>query len=186
MEADSKQLTGTTILLHWLVGIMMIVLLATGVYMEETKAFALYPWHKSFGVLIFVFAVIRVLWRIKEGWPPAVGDYAQWEKVLAKIVHYLLIIGTVLMPISGFMMSAMGGYGVAFFGLELVAANPDPADPTKMIPLNEAMAQIGHLMHGLGGNVLIAAVVLHIVGAYKHHFVDKDMTMKRILGAKVD
>ncbi len=185
MKRETKQqLTLTTILLHWLVGIMMILLLVIGLYMGETKTFALYPWHKSFGVLLFAFALLRIIWRIKQGWPPAVGDYAQWEKLLAKSVHYLLLMGTVLMPLSGFVMSAMGGHGVALFGLDLVAANPDPANPGKVLPLNGSLAHLGHEIHELGGSVLIAAVVLHVVGAYKHHFVDKDATMKRILGGK--
>lgn len=186
MKLDTpSKLSPNTLLLHWIVAIMMIVLLGSGIYMEENEAFALYPWHKSFGVLITAFVMLRVLWRIKNGWPTPVSDYSSIEKLLSKVVHYLLIIGTVLMPISGFMMSAMGGHGVDFFGLELVARNPDPANPKEVIALNGTLAGIGHRMHGLGGNLIIAGVALHIVGALKHHMIDKDGTLRRMLGASV-
>ncbi len=186
MQFDThNKLSPSSVKLHWLVAIMMIALLSTGLIMEKLEWYAMYPWHKSFGVLIMVFVIWRVVWRIKNGWPSHAGDYTQIEKTLAKIVHWLLIIGTVMMPISGFMMSAMGGHGVALFGLELVARNPDPSNPAEVIVLNGSLAQAGHVMHGLGGNILIVAVVLHIVGALKHHIMDKDGTLRRMLGAEI-
>lgn len=186
MKVDTQEkLSFNTILLHWVVGIMMIGLIATGVYMEENEAFAIYPWHKSFGMVIVLFVVLRVLWRIKNGWPLPVSDYTSFEKILSRIVHYVLIIGSVLMPMSGFIMSALGGHGVELFGLELVARNPDPANPKEVIALNESLADFGQNMHGLGGKLLIIAVLLHIVGAFKHHLVDKDGTLRRILGTNV-
>lgn len=58
MGADTRtKLSSTTIALHWIVGIMMITLIAVGLYMHETKTLSLYPWHKSFSVLIIVFVV---------------------------------------------------------------------------------------------------------------------------------
>lgn len=186
MKLDShSKLSTTTLLLHWVVGIMMIGLLATGIYMEENEVFALYPWHKSFGVLIATFVVLRVSWRVKNGWLSHVSDYTSIEKLLSKIVHYLLIIGTVLMPISGFIMSVMGGHGVDFFGLELFARNPDPVDPKEVIALNGPLAGAAHSMHKFAGITILVAVILHVVGALKHHVIDKDGTLRRMLGAEV-
>jgi len=186
MKLDTQsQLSTNTLALHWIVGIMMIGLLATGIYMEENEVFVLYPWHKSFGVLITAFVVLRVIWRIRNGWPSPVRNYAKIEKVLSKIIHYVLIIGTVLMPISGFVMSAMGGHGVDFFGMELVARNPDPADPNEVIALNGTLAGMAHNMHKFAGIAIIVAVVIHLVGALKHHIFDKDGTLRRMLGATV-
>jgi len=186
MKLDTyAKLSPNTLTLHWVVGLMMIGLLGTGVYMEQNEVYALYPWHKSFGVLIIVFVVLRVAWRIKNGWLSSVSNYTQVEKLLSKIVHYLLIIGTVLMPISGFLMSAMGGHGVDLFGLQLVAHNPNPMNPQEVVPLNASLAQIGHTLHYWAGYILIAAVVLHVIGAFKHHIIDKDGTLRRMLGAEV-
>jgi len=186
MKPDSlSKLSATTVSLHWIVAVMMILLLATGIYMEQAEVFALYPWHKSFGVLVLLFAVIRIAWRINQGWPKSVGDYSTIEKVLSKLVHWLLILATVIMPVSGFMMSALGGYGIDFFGIELVAKNTAPNNPMEIVPINESMANFAHGVHGVGGNLLLLAVILHLVGALKHHILDKDATIRRMLGQEV-
>lgn len=181
--ADTKtQLSKTTITLHWVVGWTIIALLAMGIYMEENKVYALYDLHKSLGVIIFLVILTRVVWRIMQGWPEPVGTYSKIEQILGKAVHYILLIGSVLIPLSGMMMSGAGGHGVEVFGLELIGANPDPNDPNEVIPLSPMMAQLGHTMHGLVSNIVIAALVLHIVGALKHHFKDRDNTLRRMLG----
>lgn len=186
MQKDtSSKLSTPTISLHWIVAVMLLMLLATGIYMEQTAAYALYPWHKSFGVVIMLFVALRILWRWQSGWPPPVREYPRREKILSGIVHYLLIIGTVMMPVSGFMMSALGGHGVALFGLELVAHNPDPVNPQEVIPFNAPIAGLAHTVHGLAGYVIVAGVLLHVAGALKHHFLDQDGTLRRMLGKTV-
>jgi len=186
MQVDTQsKLGGNTLILHWVVGIMMILLLASGVFMKETETYALYPWHKAFGVLIILPVILRVLWRLKSGWPPPVREYKKAEIILSKFIHYLLIIGTVILPISGFMMSAMGGHGVELFGLELVPRNPDPVNPMEVVPLNGSIAGIAHELHEIAGYSIIIAVILHTVGVLKHHIIDKDGTLRRGLGAKV-
>ncbi|CRI64199.1 Fmu, rRNA SAM-dependent methyltransferase (fragment) [Thiocapsa sp. KS1] len=129
--------------------------------------------------------VLRVAWRIRNGWPKPVGDYTSVEKRVSKLVHWRLIIGTVPMPISGFMMSTMGGHGVHFFGGELIARTPDPANPQEVVALNATLAEAGHALHGWGGYLIIGVVVLHSVGALKHHLIERDGTLRRMLGAEV-
>lgn len=174
-----------TVYLHWIVAIGMIALIAVGIYMNETETYALYPWHKSFGVLIFVFALWRIINRMKNGWPQPVSQYSPIEITLSKIVHWLLIIGTLLMPISGMMMSGLGGHGIPFFGLELLASNPNPDEPGKVIPLNKPLAGLGHELHEIGGDILIGAIALHILGALKHHIFDMDGTLRRMKGEDI-
>lgn len=186
MKLDTaKKFSPTTVMLHWLVALTIIGLLAVGVYMEETKTYALYPWHKSFGFLIFFVVLLRIIWRIKNGWPTPVSDYQKYEHLLAKTVHYILLIGTALMPISGFLMSAVGGSGVDVFGFEVVARNVDPDNPRKALAHSETIASLAHSAHHWIGKVLIVSVVLHIAGALKHHMLDKDGTLRRMLGKAV-
>jgi len=180
-----KKFSRKTLILHWLVGLTMIALLASGVYMAENKVYALYGWHKSFGIVVFFFALWRVVWRIRNGWPTTLGEPSALMHGLAKLVHYLLLIGTVLMPLSGFIMSVMGGHGAVLFGLELIAQNPDPANPSEVLPLNGTLAGLAHQIHGLAGDLLIIGVLLHVAGAYKHHLFDKDGTLRRMLGQEI-
>ena len=186
MQTDQREkLSTTTVVLHWIVGLSVLGLLTVGIYMDQTHTYALYPLHKSFGVLIFFLIVARVVWRIKNGWPEPVGEYPKAEQLLAKIVHYVLLVGIVLMPISGFLMSAVGGSGVEFFGLEWVARNPDPANPSETVSHNSTVSGVAHEMHGIIAYTLIVAIGLHIAGALKHHIVDKDGTLRRMLGQRI-
>ncbi|MES9855083.1 MAG: cytochrome b/b6 domain-containing protein [Sedimenticola sp.] len=71
------------------------------------------------------------------------------------------------------MMSIGGGYPVGVFGFEIIARSEDKI---------EILSKIGHVIHGLGGKLLIALILLHIVGAIKHERIDKDGTLSRMLG----
>lgn len=185
MTKDNKQrLSPITISLHWLVAIVFIALIVTGKYMEGAKVFFLYPIHKSVGTLIFNIILIRVIWRIKNGWPKPVNQYKKIEQIGAKTIHWILIIGTVMMSIYGMLMSGAGGHGLSIFGLELLATNPDEWNPGKVIPLSKPLADLGHTLHGLSGKIMVFSIVLHIIGALKHHFIDKDTTLRRMLGKK--
>lgn len=179
MKDTQQRLSRTTIFLHWIVGLGMITLMGVGIYMAENKAYPLYPIHKSIGGILFIFILWRVVWRLKNGFPQPVGDYSAIEKLLSKIVHWVLLLGSLMYPISGMMMSVMGGRGAAIFGLELIA--PNMVD-NKPVPLNETLAAFGSSVHEMITPVMIAAILLHVVGAYKHHIVDKDNTLRRMLG----
>lgn len=173
----------TTRLLHWVVGLFMIGLITVGIYMDQASAYDLYPIHKSLGIIALVFILMRVVWRVMKGWPTPVSDYHKHEQMLSKVIHWVLIIGTLLMPISGMMMSGAGGHGLSVFGLELLASNHGPDG--KTVPLNASVAGFGSEVHGIVGYVLIGAIVLHVAGALKHHVVDKDNTLRRMLGLRL-
>lgn len=177
-----SKLSHTTLILHWLIGITMIALLGTGVYMAENSVYGLFPWHKSFGFLILFIVILRVYWRIKNGWPKPASQYSSIEIKLSKIVHWTLILGTLIMPISGIVMSSMGGHGIYLFELEIIAKNVNPENINRVLAHNKEISSIGKAIHHWTGYIMIAAIVLHVVGAIKHHVVDKDNTLKRMLG----
>lgn len=182
--ADTKQqFSKLTISLHWLVAISIIMLMVVGIYMSNNDVYSLYPIHKSIGILIFAVILVRVVWRLKNGFPEPVGNYSSIEHILAKLVHWVLLIGTVMFPISGMMMSGAGGHGLEVFGVQLLAENVNAAG--EAVPLNAQAAKLGYNMHGLLGKVFIAAIALHVIGALKHHIVDKDGTLRRMLGKSV-
>lgn len=182
MDQTQSTLSGTTKLLHIIIALGMITLLAVGIVMSEFEIFALYDIHKSVGAIMFVLALARVLWRINKGWPSAVGVMSKIQQFIAKAIHWILIISTVLYPLSGLMMSIGGGHGLAIFGLELVAETADAAGDA--IPVNAFVGGLGHDIHGLIVYFVIGAIVLHVVGALKHHLIDKDETIIRMFSLK--
>ncbi|QUM87706.1 cytochrome b [Moritella sp. 36] len=182
MKPD-QELSTVTRLLHIIVAVAMIGLIIVGIYMTENKAYSLYNIHKSLGFLVLFIAFIRIVWRIRVGWPSEVAGGKAIEHIAAKVIHWVLIISTLLFPISGLMMSVGGGHGLSVFGLELIAASIDPVTEKPMV-LNESVVSIGSYIHSTLMPIIIFAIVMHVVGALKHHYIDKDSTLKRMFWFK--
>lgn len=184
---DTKQkLSPITIALHWVIAAAMIGMLTLGIYMERTESYSLYGTHKSIGIIIFTLIIARVIWRIINGWPQPASQYKKIEQILAKVTHYTLLIGTVMMPLSGLTMSIAGGRGAKIFGLPIVPPNYDPDIPDTIMAISKPLAGVAHQAHSLIGYIIIGALILHIAGALKHHVIDKDGTLRRMLGQKID
>ena len=177
---SNKSLSKPEIALHWIVGLGMIGLIAVGVYMTETHAYYLYPTHKSIGALLLIFIVVRAVIRLRKGWPETVSEGPGYEKKLASVVHWVLLIATLIMPVSGMIGSMVSGHGLAVFGLEIVGANI--AADGQPVPVNATLATVASAVHGITAKLVLVALALHIAGALKHHFIDRDSTMRRMLG----
>lgn len=177
---DTKsQLSRSTVILHWLIAVAIIGSLAFGLYLEDLprsqNTDELIGLHASIGVTILLFALYRIVVRIRNRLPKPLTVTPYWQQKSAVAAHILLLVGTVLMPVSGIIMSIGGGHSVAWFGLELI---PDGDG-------NELLSDIGHIMHGLGGKLFMLVIMFHIVATLKHQWIDKDATLKRMLGARV-
>lgn len=177
-----QKLSYPTRFLHWLVAFSIIGLTGVGIYMANMEAWFLYPLHKSIGLIVFVFIILRVIWRLRNPWPAAVGHYKKTEQMMAKVVHWVLLIGTIIMPLSGMVYSGLSGHGFGIFGWAVVEHNLNPERPGEVIAYSEYWANIGEQTHEILGYMLAATIVLHIAGALKHHLIDKDRTLLRMLG----
>ena len=177
---STHTLAKSEIILHWLVGLGMIALIGVGLYMSRNEVYSLYPIHKSVGVILFVVIALRAVIRLRKGWPSPTSTGKPWEHKLARVMHWVLIIGTLAMPLSGMMDAVMAGRGLSVFGAELVASNMGASG--QPVAINAALSDAASAVHGLFGKVLIAVILLHVVGALKHHVVDRDVTLRRMLG----
>lgn len=164
--------------LHWLVALLVLVLLPLGFIMVSLELspfkLALYFWHKSFGTLVLVLAALRLAWRLYNRRPAEIASHRLWERRLAGSVHVLLYAGLILMPLSGWLMSSAADFSHSFFGLFNI---PD------LVGRDEALFRQMRFVHQLGAYFLLAAILLHGAGAFKHHFIDRDETLKRMLPA---
>lgn len=181
-----SRLDAPAILLHWTVGATILFLLGTGLYMVATESWNLYPVHKSVGVLLVVVAAVRAWRRLRAGWPAPVGTYHRLEQRLAKVTHWALLVGTLAVPVSGMAYSALSGHGFGVFGLvTIVPSNHDAVDPAVVVPYWEWGALAAQRLHQILAYVLAGAIALHVAGALKHHLVDRDGTLRRMLGRSV-
>lgn len=176
---QSNRLSPTTVGLHWLLAAGMIGLLALGLVLEEMPKgdakSALVWWHKGLGVLILVMALGRFAWRLREGFPAPLSRLPQWQERIAGLTHWFLLLGTLFMPVSGMMMSLGSGRSIDVLDLFTIPA----------IGKVEWMDKAGHIIHGLGGKLLIAAILLHVAAALKHQLFDNDATLARMAGRRV-
>lgn len=177
MLRDSATKFGAlSIINHWLIAALFITLVPMGLYMEGMERgpdkWQLYDLHKSLGVIVLVYGFWRVSWRFIQGFPEHVEGVLAWEKKAAKISHYALLAAIVIMPVSGYIMSEAGGHAIEVFGLFTMPAIPD----------NESAAFIASGFHGTVGKLTILVFVIHFSAAMKHHFVNKDSTLKRMFG----
>lgn len=166
---------GVAKIFHWGMAIIMIGLLAVGFWMVQLAyspfKFEIYNWHKAFGLLIMFAVGLRLMWRALSPSPAHLSHHKPWERVLSGVSHLVMYGAFLLMPISGWVMSSAGGYPVLFFGI----AMPD------LMEKNELMYERAQLAHEVIAYVFSAFLALHIAGALKHHVIDKDETLKRML-----
>lgn len=169
--------TRTAIGLHWIIAITIIGLLVMGHLMQQEwmpNRSSLYGLHKSFGILILVLTVFRIVWRLTHR-PPALPDSVpNWQVLASRAVHIGFYVLLIAMPLLGWAMSSASTRApqVEIFGLF-----PIPDLPVDQGPgASRQWAQL----HGIGAKLMIALLVLHIGAALKHHVVDRDGVLARM------
>ncbi len=176
---STPSLSKVTRIFHWITGLLMIGLTTLGFYMVEMEDGDLYSIHKAIGVLALLILLPRAIYRIKQGFPTAVAKQSERMNKLAHYAHWGLLAGTLLMPVSGMFYSGFGGYGIKIFGYVLVERVMSDG---KVQPVNETLYLIGKTLHTAVGYTLAALIIAHIAAALKHHVIDKDETLKRMIG----
>lgn len=173
---QENRYTATAMTLHWLIALLIFIAFPVGLIMSE-MAFSpftlkLFSWHKWVGVTVFALALIRLTWRLTHPVPQLPIDMVSWEKILAHAVHIALYILLFAIPLSGWLMSSAKGFQTVYLGLfpipDLIAKNP---------ALGEKLEQAHALLNWL----LLSLVVLHILGALKHYFIDRNDILARML-----
>lgn len=162
---------------HWATAVLIATAIGLGWIFEDMERGPLkgelFAVHVAVGLTVLALALVRIAWRYANATPALAGQPAAWERIAARAGHVALMAMLVIMPLSGILMVVGGGHELAFFGLTLI-----PASGQEIEALNGA----GHVIHGLGANLLIALIAIHILAAFKHHLFDRDATLTRMLG----
>ena len=168
------------IVLHWLTAATVIGLFASGVWMVELTYYD--PWyhrapalHKAFGIVLAAVMLVRLLWRWGNGVPEAEPGVRRWETRAAHWVHVVLYLGVFASVISGYLIATAKGAPVAVFDLFSVPAT------LHGLPRQANVAGEFHTYIAFG---LIGLAGLHALAALKHHLIDRDATLLRMLGLK--
>ena len=168
--------TAPAIALHWLVALLIFSGWSLGVYMVDLKLspdkLRLYSWHKWIGITVLLLACLRAAWRVTHAPPPVNVAHPRWQRVAAALVHRGLYVLMFALPLTGWTFSSASGYPVKYFG---VIPLPDLVSKSK--PLAETLEAV----HGTLAFALALIVLVHVGGALKHHFFDRDDTLGRML-----
>ncbi|HVE44744.1 MAG TPA: cytochrome b [Gammaproteobacteria bacterium] len=163
-----------SIFLHWLMALLIIGLLILGLYMVALpishEKLKLYGWHKEYGLLALGLVAVRLLWRLINITPRL--SLPLLEKIAARTVHWAFYFFMVAMPITGWLITSAAGLPASFFGLFVLPNLISPSEEQRLL-----FQQI-HQWLGYG---LIATIILHASAAFKHHFINKDDILKRMI-----
>ncbi|MCQ4348273.1 cytochrome b [Pseudomonas stutzeri] len=171
-----------SIFLHWGVALAVFGLFGLGLWMVGLNYYS--PWyrtapdiHKGIGILLFAVMLLRVLWRWISPPPPPLDSYGALTRRGAALVHVLLYLGLFALMLSGYLISTADGRPISVFGWFSVPAT------LSGLPRQEDIAGAVHYWLAWG---LVGLAVLHALAAFKHHFIDRDATLSRMLGREND
>ena len=177
LSVRGSSYTSTAIALHWLIALLIVCGFALGWVMTDIPGFTptklkYVSWHKWIGVTVFALVIIRILWRATHTVPPMPSHMRAWQRGVAHLTHFLLYVLMVAVPVSGYLYSSAANVPVVYLGLvplpRLIA--PDPH-------LKEVLKSV----HITLNYTLLALVLLHVVAALKHQWLDRDGLLSRML-----
>jgi cytochrome b561 len=162
-------------LLHWITALAVFGLLALGLWMTGLPISLLklqaYAWHKWIGLSVLMLTVLRLAWRWHAPPPPLPTTVTRWERRLAPLGHWALLVLLLALPISGWLMSSAGGVAIYWFGLvpvpNLVARDPK---------LAELLVTIHHWLAWS----LMAVLALHLAAIVHHDVMRRDGILRRM------
>jgi cytochrome b561 len=177
--AHDRYSTGA-IVLHWLTALLVIFMivfgeeLVEGAEHDDAAGTFLPSIHVSVGVTILVLTLLRLAWRLGHAAPPYPATMKAWELTLAKVTHLLFYALLIAVPLTGWLAFAdwvreePAMSAVRVFGLFQLPAAPLIGGEVKEL-------------HEIGSNAMMVLVILHVLAALKHQFVDGDGVFKRML-----
>lgn len=181
MKNTARGYGWVTIVLHWLTAVTVFGLFGLGLWMTDLTYYD--AWyqrapaiHKGIGILLFLVLVGRAVWRALNVTPEHEPGASRSQRRTARTVHRVLYVLPFALMASGYLISTADGRAVEVFGLFAVPAL------VSDLPGQEDIAGAVHWYLAL---TLIGLVALHALAALKHHFIDRDRTLKKMLGIPV-
>ncbi len=162
--------------LHWIAAVLIAGNLAFGLYMVDLvlspAKLQYYSWHKWAGVTIFLLSGVRLLWRLSHPAPALPETMPAWQRHAANASHQVLYLLFFAAPLTGWLFSSAAGFQTVYFEVFPI---PD------LLAKDKELADALRLVHRSVTYTLATLVVLHSAAAIKHHLVDRDDVLFRML-----
>jgi len=167
-----------TIAIHWLSALTIIALFGLGIYMVDLSYYD--DWyktapviHKSIGMLLVGLIAMRIFWKAINVSPQGLDTHSNFERIGAKITHHALYGLMSIIMISGYLISTANGKGIEIFETDILV----PA----LIFGNEGQSDFAGEIHFYAAWTLMILALFHGLAAVKHHIIDKDITLSRMI-----
>ena len=174
MAEPRNRYSTVSLTLHWLTAalvVMQVLLINAHEANEDTRLFI--DLHKSVGLTILVLTLARLAWRAANPAIPLPERAPRWQKLAARATHVLFYVLLLAMPLVGWAASSASGREINFFGLF----------EWPLLPIGGGRDVARDLMdlHETAAKALYVLIALHVAGALKHHFIDRDNVLHRML-----
>jgi len=180
LKNSAERYGAISVLLHWGVALVVFGLFGVGLWMVGLDYYN--PWrqtvpdlHKSVGLLLLAVMLLRILWRFISPPPAPSKNQGILTHIAAKLGHLLLYLLIFAVLVSGYLISTAEGDGIVVFGSFTVPA---------VLSGLRGQAELAGILHLYLAIALVSLAVLHGLAAIKHHFIDRDVTLTRMLGIK--
>lgn len=172
LKSSNANYGAVAVTIHWLSALLIIAILVLGFRAGQTldpgtKARIL-QFHAPLGIAVLLLTLFRIIWWWRFDIKPAsAGDDPHWQRISARVVHMLFYIVILGMAASGIGMFLLSGAGPIVFG----GAQGTLPDFHTYLP---------RVPHGIGARVILLLLIIHAFAALYHHFIKRDVTLKRI------
>lgn len=176
MAEPRNRYSVVSLVLHWVIAVAVLtqVLLVTAHEATEgpiSREFI--NLHKSVGLTILVLTLARIGWRLANPAIALPAEMPRWQKLLARATHVLFYVALIAMPLTGWLASSAGGRDIVWFGLF----------DWPLLPVSGGRDAARGFMeiHGLVVKGLYVLIALHVLGALKHQFINRDNVLHRMI-----
>jgi cytochrome b561 len=184
MAKETERYTAVAVTLHWLIALMIIAQILGGWVMTDEatpkpQAFQMFQLHKSSGFTILALSLVRLAWRLANKPPALPAGMKGWEIAGAKLTHVGFYLVMIAIPLSGWVMMSTAPYSVTtmWFGLFEIPKLPGLGELAAKKAVNEGASSA----HSAMVWATIGLLGLHVGAALKHHFVNKDGVLVRMV-----
>ncbi|CDL85050.1 cytochrome b [Xenorhabdus szentirmaii] len=180
LKNTSTEFGHISILIHWLVALAVYGMFGLGLWMVTLGYYDTWyhrapELHKSIGCLLFIIMVIRVVWRLISPPPKPLASHSYFIRIMSRLMQFTLYIVLFGILCSGYLISTAEGQPIYVFGWVEIPA----------IFTGQGMqADMAGIIHLYLAWIVVVLSLLHGLASLKHHFIDHDSTLKRILGFK--
>ena len=174
--------SGVAIVLHWLIAALLVFEVALGLNMEDARGsakFAVFQLHKSVGITILLLVLLRIVWRFHRRPPPLTAT--GWERALAQVVHGSFYALLLALPISGWIVVSASKIAVPTLLYGTIPWPHLPGFAAMAAATKGVWYEAGKFVHANLVNLAYLLVALHVAGALKHHFFDRDGELARMV-----